>query len=51
MAGLMALAACVSPSIEECQGQEVGVDVLVSRGGGDSWFGEGKSGKGKTFEM
>ena len=43
------------PSVEECQGQEVGVGGLVSRGRG-KWIGggcfpEGKQGKGITFEM
>jgi hypothetical protein len=37
------------PSIGECQGQEEGVDVWVSRGGGgDRGFSEGKPGKGIT---
>jgi hypothetical protein len=43
------------PSVGECQGQEVGVAGLVSRGwgGGDRVRGssEGKQGKGITFEM
>ena len=41
------------PSIRECQGHEVGVDVLESRGvgEGDRVFLEGKPGKGITFEM
>jgi hypothetical protein len=38
------------PSIGECQGQEVGVGVLVNRGG-DRGFSEGKLGKGIAFEM
>jgi hypothetical protein len=36
------------PNIGECQGQELGVGELVSRGGG---FSEGKTGKRITFEM
>jgi hypothetical protein len=40
------------PSIGECQGQEVGVGGLGSRGGGeDRGFLEGKLGKGILFEM
>jgi hypothetical protein len=41
------------PSIEECQGQEVGVCRLVNRGRGEKNMGssEGKLGKGITFEM
>jgi hypothetical protein len=41
------------PGIEECQGQEEGVDELWSRGrgGGDKGFSEGKLGKRITFEM
>jgi hypothetical protein len=39
------------PSIGECQGQEVSVDGLVSRGRGNRRFSEGKPGKGITFEM
>ena len=41
------------PSVGEYQGQEVGVDGLVSRGQGreDRGFSEGKPGKGITFEM
>jgi hypothetical protein len=40
------------PSIWECQGQEAGVDGLVSsRRGGDRGFWEGKLGKGIAFEM
>jgi hypothetical protein len=41
------------PSIGECQGQEAGVGVLVSRGWGrrERRFSEGKLGKGITFEM
>jgi hypothetical protein len=42
----------ICPSIGDCQGQEVGVDGLVSREGG--WIGdilEGKLEKGITFEM
>jgi hypothetical protein len=37
----------------ECQGQEAGVDGLVSRGRGKGIgdFSEGKQGKGITFEM
>ena len=38
------------PSTGECQGQEVGVGGLGSRGG-DRGFSEGKLGKGITFEM
>jgi hypothetical protein len=45
----------VCPSVGEFQGQEVGVDGLVSRGrvegrGAES-FSEGKLRKGMTFEM
>jgi hypothetical protein len=41
------------PSIGACQGQEVGVGGLVTRGrgGGDRGFLEGKPDKGITFEM
>jgi hypothetical protein len=39
------------PSVGECQGQEVGVGGLVSRGRGNSRISEGKSGKGITFEI
>ena len=46
------------PSVGECQGQEVGVDGLVSKGwGGDrgrdrgGCFSEEKPGRGITFEM
>jgi hypothetical protein len=40
------------PSIGECQGQEVGVGRLGSRGEeSDRWFSEGKPGKGITIEM
>jgi hypothetical protein len=43
------------PSIGECQGQEAGVDGLVSRGrrewGGGGCFSEEKPGMGITFEM
>ena len=40
------------PSVGECQGQEVGVGGLGSRGrGGDRGFTEGNRGKGITFEM
>jgi hypothetical protein len=41
------------PNIGECQGQEVGVDGLVSRGRekGIGGFWRGKPGKGITFEM
>jgi hypothetical protein len=40
------------PSVGECQGQEVGVGGLGSRGRrGDRGFSEGKLGKGITFEM
>jgi hypothetical protein len=49
------------PSIGECQGQEVGVDGLLStgvevgvgveRGDEGRGFSEGKPGKGVTFEM
>ena len=41
------------PSVGECQGQEAGVGVLMSRGRGgrNRWFSEGKLGKGITFEM
>jgi hypothetical protein len=41
------------PSVGECQGQEVEVDRLGSRGGGEEIgdFSEGKLGKGITFEM
>jgi hypothetical protein len=41
------------PSIGECQGQEVGLDGLVSRGRGEEieGFSEWKLGKGITFEM
>jgi hypothetical protein len=43
------------PSIGECQGQEVGVGGLMSRGrgegGGEREFSEQKPGKGTTFEM
>jgi hypothetical protein len=43
------------PSVGECQGQEVGVGGLVSRGRGKGigggCFSEGKPGKGITFEM
>jgi hypothetical protein len=38
------------PSVEECQGQEMGVGGLVSRGG-DRGFLWGKPGKGTTLEM
>jgi hypothetical protein len=40
-------------NIGECQGQEVGVGGLVSRGRGkgDRGFSEGKLGKGIAFEM
>jgi hypothetical protein len=41
------------PSIEECQGQEVGVGRLVSRGRGEGigGFQRGNPGKGITFEI
>ena len=41
------------PSIGDCQGPEVGVSGLVSRGreGKDRGFSEGKLGKGITFQM
>jgi hypothetical protein len=40
------------PTVGECQDREVGVGVLVSRGGvWDRGFLEGKPGKGITFEM
>jgi hypothetical protein len=39
------------PSIGECQGQEMGVCGLMSRGRRDRGFSEGKLGKGITFEM
>jgi hypothetical protein len=43
------------PSVGECQGQEVGVGGLVSRGRGEGvgvgYFLEEKPGKGLTFEM
>jgi hypothetical protein len=41
------------PSIGECQGQEVEVGGLVSKGmgGRDNEFSEGKPEKGITFEM
>ena len=44
------------PSIEKCQGQELGVGGLMSRGrgGGEKGierFSEEKPGKGITFEM
>jgi hypothetical protein len=41
------------PSIGDCQGQEAGVDGLVSRvrWEGIEEFSEGKLGKGITFEM
>ena len=42
----------LSPSIRECQGQEVRVGGLGSRvGGEDRGFGERKLGKGIAFEM
>jgi hypothetical protein len=42
----------ICPSIGECQGQEVGVGGLVSRGRGKGWgLLEGKLGKEITFEM
>jgi hypothetical protein len=41
------------PSVGECQGQEVEVSGLVTKGkrGEDRGFSEGKPGKGITFEM
>jgi hypothetical protein len=40
------------PSVGECQGQEVGVNVLIIRGRGRGRRGsEGKPGKGITSEM
>jgi hypothetical protein len=41
------------PSIGDCQGQEVGVSGLVSRGreGKDRGLSERKLGKGITFQM
>jgi hypothetical protein len=43
------------PSVEECQGQELGVGMLVSRGRGKGIEGrcvlEGKVGKGISFVM
>jgi hypothetical protein len=45
------------PSVGECQGSEVGVcewvSTLMEAGevGGDRRFGEGKPGRGITFEM
>ena len=49
----LGLAKILCPSIGECQGQEVGVGGLVSRGRGkgDRGFSEGKLGKGIAFEM
>jgi hypothetical protein len=45
----------ICSSIGDCQGQEVGVGGLVSRGRGKGigggCFPEGKQGKGITFEM
>jgi hypothetical protein len=45
----------VCPSVGECQGQEEGMDGLVSRvseeGIGGKCFSEGKPGKGITLEI
>jgi hypothetical protein len=38
------------PSTEECQGQELGVGGLVSRGRAEGFL-KGKLGKGIPFEM
>ena len=49
----LGLAKIICPSIGECQGQEVDVSGLVSRGrwGEDRGFSEGKPGNRITFEM
>jgi hypothetical protein len=44
----LGLVKVLCPSVGECQGQEVGMSGLVSRGRG---FSEGKLGKGITFEI